>query len=138
MSAGRSIFLRASRAGRCLLWSGPVNKRGYGMASAVIDRCLVQGAHRIAWALAFGKTDFGVLRNTCGNRNCLNVDHWREPRAKESRIKVRASEIERLYREGLGIGEIAASVGCSRVTVWRHARRLDGDLQLHPGREGSD
>lgn len=115
------FWRRVKKQGDCWMWQGPISPHGYG-SSAVGG---IQGAHRIAWVSRHKRLPSGLLRNTCGQIACVNPAHWREEGVKPpSNAKLRRMEIERLFREGVGIGEIGDRVGCSRVTVWRHTSKL--------------
>lgn len=121
-SSMRRFFRRTKRVGECWVWTGPVNASGYGIASIGG----VQGVQRIAWVYRYGAPPKGNLRNVCGNRLCANAGHWRDEGPKRlGRVAARKLEIERHAAAGLGIGEIADRVGCSRTTVWRHLKGAD-------------
>ena len=122
-SAGSLLrfWARVRRDGDCWVWRGAVTSSGYGC----VGLSGVQGAHRIAWVWKHGTVPAGILRNECGNTLCVNPAHWRdEVKVVVSRVRDRHAEIERLAREGMGIGDIADRVGCSRVTVWRVVSKL--------------
>lgn len=60
----------------CLIWCGAISDSGYG------STWIGQGpnrrpisAHRLAWLIQRGNLQ-GTLRNTCGNRACVNPAHW--------------------------------------------------------------
>lgn len=116
------FWKRVRKQGECWVWQGPVSGLGYPVA------CLsgVQGGHRIAWVWKHGVAPAGCLRNRCGDLSCVNPAHWREDGPRPvSRVKRRHAEIRRLFVEGVGIGEIADRVGCSRSTVWRQTHGLE-------------
>jgi hypothetical protein len=111
---------RMVRRGGCWIWSGPVNGFGYA-------QCGVQGmqtAQRVTWAWRHGRLPDGVLRNECGNRLCVCPEHWREDVRPVSRLSERRKVMRELHGSGVGIGEIAERVGCSRQTVLRFVRGL--------------
>ena len=127
----RRFWGRVRRQGECWRWQGPLTAAGYPVAKI----SGVQGGHRIAWVWKHGKVPKGCLRNKCGDLACVNPAHWKEDAPKAlSRPVQRRLEIERLFREGVGIGEIADRVGCSRVTVWRRTHANTGS---EPGRAGA-
>lgn len=104
--------------GSCLIWTGPVSRIGYA-------HCQVQGmqtVQRVMWVFKRGEVPAGVLRNECGDRLCVNPDHWRVDRKPPPKMQVRRDAMRKLHDEGLGIGEIAARMGLSRQTVSRHVR----------------
>lgn len=58
--------------GDCKLWSG--GKDRYGFGSFIISGSRKQ-AHRYALEIA-GQDIPRRLKNLCGNKNCVNADHW--------------------------------------------------------------
>ena len=66
----------------CWLWKGSRSTQGYGKLRVAGKDLL---AHQIGWKLmgksgCRGKT---YLRNKCGNKFCVNPDHWE----KELKVK---------------------------------------------------
>lgn len=66
----------------CWLWKGSRSTQGYGQMCVNKKQVL---AHQIGWQLmgnsvCRGKTH---LRNKCGNKLCVNPDHWE----KELKVK---------------------------------------------------
>ena len=66
----------------CWLWIGSRSTQGYGQMCVNKKQVL---AHQIGWqlsgrSLCRGKTH---LRNKCGNKLCVNPDHWE----KELKVK---------------------------------------------------
>lgn len=60
---------------------------------------------------------------TCPFFDCiLSLGH---PRAKS--IQARRRRIQRLLEYRMPVGEIARTLGISKVTVYRHRRALDGE-----------
>lgn len=120
--SARALFKRVRRGPSCWLWVGRVSAQGYGLANL----SGLVGAHRVAWVWKHDRLPVGLLRNECGNRLCVNPGHWRDEGPKRvGKVEARRLEVGRLYRLGLGIGEISDRVGCSRTTVWRHLRGID-------------
>lgn len=111
---------RFIQADGCWIWAGPVNGMGYAHCSVMG----MQTAQRVTWAWRNGRRPNGVLRNECGNRLCVNPKHWREDVRAPSRLAVRREMMRDLHGRGLGIGEIAERVGCSRQAVSRFVRGL--------------
>lgn len=74
MSDPASQFARRTAAeGECLVWTGPLDKDGYGRSSS---GKFSQRAHRMAWVLANGPVPDGmVVRHTCDNRRCVRIEH---------------------------------------------------------------
>lgn len=139
---GADLFLKGSLAGfwrrvrkdgRCWVWTGAVGGLGY----PAVTLSGYRGGARIAWVWHHGEAPGGLLRNECGNLLCVNPAHWRdEGRKVVSECVRRRGEIERLFGEGLGIGEIADRVGCSRSTVSRRIAKLEVGPPL--GEEDAD
>lgn len=119
--AMRGFWERTERVWDCLIWTGPTDGFGYGRCT----RRGQKGAHRVAWLLKRGEAPRTRLVNKCGNRACINPDHWREIEERVSERKRAAMEIVRLWESGMRISEIAKEVGCARSTVWRNVRGLE-------------
>ena len=60
-------------ASGCILWTGKLDKQGYGLVSEENHKWSF--AHRVAWRLAHGSWPDGVILHRCDVRNCVNVDH---------------------------------------------------------------
>lgn len=59
--------------GGCLLWTGKINNRGYGV---FWWRGRDVYAHRAAWEMERGPVPEGMqLDHRCRVRNCVNVEH---------------------------------------------------------------
>lgn len=67
------VHPRVTEDGACTLFTGHTITGGYGQVRSH-GRMLT--VHRLAWIAAHGEPPQGYLRNTCGHRNCVNVDHW--------------------------------------------------------------
>jgi hypothetical protein len=95
----------------CRLWLGSTRGHGHGQFKVAGK---LEYAHRFAWDQRNGPipADHGV-RNTCGQRLCMNPDHWRlEPKSQGleerflSRIEPQGDHLiwtGRLDREGYGV-----------------------------------
>lgn len=61
----------------CWLWTGQLNKDGYGVLRAgKVDGYRTQGAHRISFQLAGGTIPEGKsVCHTCDNPGCVNPNH---------------------------------------------------------------
>lgn len=118
----KRFWLRLRKEGACWVWTGSVTKLGYAIAS--VDG--VQGGHLVSWIWKHGSRPATHLRNQCGQKHCVNPAHWKPDPERPLPHGVRlAAEIENGLRDGLGIGETALAVGCSRTTVWRYAREIN-------------
>lgn len=103
----------------CLLWTGPVDRDGYGRVPYPAEHRL---AHRIAYLLSFGRIGDGlVIDHRCRQRGCVNVRHLEmvspaenTVRGSETRVgEAQAQEIRRLKAAGVSQKTIAAIVGVS-------------------------
>ena len=70
-----AFIARTERRGKCLVWTGAKNGKGYGLLK-------VNGrftrAHRYAYEEAYGPIPDGMLiDHICHNRTCVNVEHLR-------------------------------------------------------------
>lgn len=74
-SPEEAFNLRTDRQGDCIVWTGSVNRAGYG--SIRVEGRLVK-AHRYAWEREHGEIPEGLfVDHICWNRACVNVDHLR-------------------------------------------------------------
>jgi len=70
------LYLHTDRAGGCLVWRGPFNPDGYGLAFVSSNPTRYECAHRAAWRLAGREIPEGhVLHHECRNRACVRVEH---------------------------------------------------------------
>ena len=116
------FWKRVRKDGRCWVWTGAVGGLGY----PAVTLSGYRGGARITWVWQHGEAPGGLLRNDCGNLLCVNPAHWHDEGPRRVSLCVRRKgEIERLVREGLGIGDIADRVGCSRSTVSRRIAKMD-------------
>ena len=59
--------------GKCLIWTGPDNGKGYGVISY---RGKLQYVHILVYELKHGKQPKGtVIRHTCDTPSCVKLDH---------------------------------------------------------------
>lgn len=70
---------RTAESGACLVWTGRVERAGYGVMSWGNKN---RRAHRLAFYLRMGRWPDGLLRHLCNNRRC--VLHVVEGTAKEN------------------------------------------------------
>ncbi len=69
-------FIKKSKASSCWIWTGSKTTQGYGQI-VVKNKSLT--AHKLGWKLAGNpivQKGF-ALRNQCGERLCVNPDHWK-------------------------------------------------------------
>lgn len=66
---------KTKKSGDCLLWSGPLDKDGYG---SFYFRRANRRAQRVSWFMHHGDVEAEmVVSPFCGNRNCVNHQHLR-------------------------------------------------------------
>lgn len=74
---------KVSAESECVMWIGSVTDTGYGFTTW---NGTLTPAHRIAWVIKYDEEiDNSMFKNQCGNRICVNTDHW---------IKIEKSEYE--------------------------------------------
>jgi hypothetical protein len=64
-------------ANGCIVFTGHLNRYGYGRFAAVIDgKRRYTSAHRAAWLAMVGPIPVGLLPDhLCRNRACINIEH---------------------------------------------------------------
>ena len=73
MSAEERFWSRVDKSGECWTWTGARTSYGYGKVS-VGGR--LEGAHRVAWAMAYGPVPDGLhVCHRCDNPPCVRPDH---------------------------------------------------------------
>jgi hypothetical protein len=73
---GLGFWTHVSKTGSCWLWSGYINRNGYGVASH-LGRTM--GAHRVAWILRYGSIDPALtIDHLCRVHACVNPDHMEQ------------------------------------------------------------
>lgn len=67
--------------GNCLLWTKKIDREGYARVNyrRKYMRRRAYLAHRILWEETHRRAlgSYAHLRNLCGNRHCVNLNHWR-------------------------------------------------------------
>lgn len=82
------FWMRVDADGDCWLWTGPVDREGYGQLAMPGPRYVK--AHRIAYELLVGPIEPGLqVDHLCRVRACVNPDHL-EP--VSARVNVRRSQ----------------------------------------------
>lgn len=74
---GLDFWDRVDRSGDCWLWTGSLNRYGYGQVHAVrygMGKCAL--AHRVSWALSRGANPGKeCVLHRCDNPRCVRPDH---------------------------------------------------------------
>jgi hypothetical protein len=132
------FYRNTKREGGCLLWLGGVDRDGYGSFQFRYKGVKYKiRAHRAAYLLHGGLLRDDVLRHTCDNVRCVNVEHLvtgtyadnvqdrvtrgrsavgeRHGRAKLTLVQV--EDIRRLVGEGFSYTYLAGVYGVDRTTV---------------------
>lgn len=64
------------RSGECWLWTGDLDRHGYGRIHTAGKRGPVKAAHRVSYELTLGAIPPGLeLDHTCRNPRCVRPDH---------------------------------------------------------------
>lgn len=76
---------RVRRDVDCLVWTGPLDKDGYG---SFYLRRKNRRAHRVAWYDMHGEIPDGmVINHVCRNRACVNAQHLQVVTIRENTLK---------------------------------------------------
>lgn len=111
--------------GECEIWTRAFDNNGYPVFN---DNGSKRTAHRYAYEREYG-TCPNMLRNLCGNRKCVNPQHYEPGRkSREFPSGVNLSLKERLDRKTIEDGECRVWTGVldtrSRGRIW-----LDGQMR---------
>jgi hypothetical protein len=90
----------------CLLWTGPVNRAGYGIAKSGRE----QLAHRSAWRLTRGPISKGAcILHRCDTPACINIDHLF--------LGSQADNVADMTRKGRRVEQIGELHGRAKLTA---------------------
>lgn len=68
------MMLKSETAGDCVLWTGTLDKSGYGRMGFQRERNVL--VHRVAYFLSTGEDINGSqIHHTCATRRCFNPEH---------------------------------------------------------------
>lgn len=74
-TAEESLRERSERRGKCLIWTGTKNQKGYGRLA---NRGRLESAHRVAYELSTGPIPAGMeIDHICFDRACIEPSHLR-------------------------------------------------------------
>lgn len=102
-------FVEYDTNGGCWLWTGSLNKKGYGKFS--VSRRQWTAAHRVSWIMTHGRRPSKFVLHRCDIPCCVNPDHLFEGDAK--------ANAEDMVKKGRH--------GNTRKTVCHNGHALSGD-----------
>lgn len=135
---GVRLWRRVHKSDGCWLWSGPVNKQGYGFIG--IEGNHNQGVHRVAYLLEVGPIGDGLcVCHKCDVPNCVNPQHlflgtnadnvadrerkgrrlYRKLGAQNGRAKLSDDQVRAIYADARKQWDIARAYAISQATVHR-------------------
>ena len=127
----------------CWLWTGRVEKDGYGLSSHLSKR-----AHRASWIMAYGQIPKGLcVCHSCDTPSCVNPDHLWLGTHVQNNLDMRAkghlsplftlsmnppavitdeqkAVIAALTSDGRSVRYIAKHVGLNPSTVYKQMKSL--------------
>jgi len=73
------FFKNVNKTETCWLWTGWINRSGYGQRSKRLDgKVMAQGMHRYSYELHKGPIPKGLhVLHSCNVKSCVNPDHLR-------------------------------------------------------------
>lgn len=85
------LFARMETQGECLIWTGGVNKYGYGTLRFGFPKRVNFLVHRLAWVRLRGSLDEGEdLLHSCDTPRCGNPWHMRKGTQAENNADMKA------------------------------------------------
>lgn len=83
------MLIKAEFRGECILWSGSLDKSGYGRMGFRSERNVL--VHRVAYTLSTGEDIGGAqIHHTCANRRCFNPKHLQRASKSENVLEMLA------------------------------------------------
>ena len=68
-----NFWNKVNKTDSCWIWTGSCIQDGYGLVGISYKTYL---SHRVSWLIEGNTIPEGyILRNTCGNRKCVNTEH---------------------------------------------------------------
>lgn len=114
----------------CYLWSGRIDRYGYGMLSLDGRRHL---AHRMAWLVTYDEWPDSLVCHRCDMPCCVNPQHlflgsnydnsWDSIRKGRKWSKLRPADIPFILQDRRSLEDIADVYGVSDSTIGRVKRR---------------
>lgn len=104
----------------CWEWIGALDDHGYGVLKVGGRR---RFAHRAAFSIAHGTSDFGMIDHACRNRACINPAHLREVSVAQNAENLAAKRNSRSGYRGVAWHEHSKSW---HVTATKDGRQYSG------------
>lgn len=112
------FWRRADQVGECWLWTGPLNKDGYGQFGLVNGRML--RANRYAYELTNGLIPDGLVTDhLCRVRHCVNPSHMELVDMRENTVRGN-TVLEK--KDQLPVGVSKATKNKFRARIWINGR----------------
>lgn len=123
------LLLRSKKVGKCRLWNGMINRYGYGLIreGGSDGGGRVVHVHRAAVFVATGSWPANKLFNSCGNTNCITIEHWFEKPRRTQQLDYEAQRnawLKRTY--GITIDQFNALLRRQRHRCAICRKKSDG------------
>ncbi len=67
------LFAKVRVGSRCWMWTGSKDHKGYGRLTMHLGH--IERAHRVAWAVSFGKVGKKQILHSCDTPSCVRPSH---------------------------------------------------------------